>query len=97
MRVKFCSLCGRMGMWNFVFCPWCGQEFPMVPEDAPDAETSIATALERCESVRHGGMEARMRVLEESLDAMEQDLEGFLFSRGEWLDGKKGEPAGDLT
>lgn len=80
MRMKFCSLCGRMAMWNFVFCPWCGQEFPLALDGEKEGQESIARAVHRCEAVRDGGMEERIRGLADSLEAMDRDLEEFIVS-----------------
>lgn len=90
MRVKFCSVCGRMAMLNFVFCPWCGQEFEL-PQDEEEAVAGITQAVERCEELRDRGMDSRIRGLERSLEDMDRDLEGFILSGIECRLGLRGD------
>jgi hypothetical protein len=73
MRVKWCHACGRMGAFNFLFCPWCGEEYAEKPEASDIIDESL-DSLERQASQRNNPIDT----LERKLNNLDRDLRDFL-------------------
>jgi hypothetical protein len=78
MRVKWCRECGRLGAWNFVYCPFCGSEFP----ERPALEELVEGGLAPIEARAARDQPDRFERAGRRLDALERDLEEFLEETG---------------
>lgn len=89
IRVKWCRECGRLGAYNFAYCPWCGKEF----SEKPDAEEVVDGAFARIGEDAAQGPRTRMDRLERRLAELDRDLGDFLCGAGEGeLDGHEARP-----
>jgi hypothetical protein len=74
IRVKWCAECGRLGAFNFSYCPWCGHEFA----EKPDGEAALAGAFDRLEGRLAEKAPDRLDLLERHMAELERDLGDFI-------------------